>query len=409
MSDALLPLRIGTPDDWDAVSRLLFHAFNEPFEEELVQLDRPIYEPARGLLAEDQGAVVAHAAALTRDLTVPGGVLPAAHVTMVGVAPTHRRRGLLTRMMHRQLREVHDAGREPLAVLWASEGGIYQRFGYGLAAQKLDWEIENRELGFPPVPAGGQLREVDPVASWKELASAYERVRASRPGWSSRDERRWRYLLADPSTRRRGGTEQRAVVVDGPDGIDGYALWNAKDQWTAAGPAGEVLVKEVVAAGTAAYLALWQLLLSVDLTRTVRFGYAALDEPLLHLVAEPRRLGARFAESLWVRVVDVPGALAARRYAADVDVVIDVVDPVLPANAGRFRLTGGPRQASCAPTTAPADLSCGVRELGAAYLGGTTLAALAAAGRVRELRPGAVLEASTAFGWHRAPAAIEMF
>jgi predicted acetyltransferase len=129
----------------------------------------------------------------------------------------------------------------------------------------------------------------------------------------------------------------------------------------------------------------------------------------MHMVDEPRRLGNRIGDALWIRVVDVPAALAARRYRCDVDLVLDVTDPLLPGNTGRWRLTGGSDSAACVRTDDPPDLACTVLELGAVYLGGTSLASLAAAGRVRELTPGAVYAASTAFGWHRMPHPTETF
>lgn len=408
MSENGIPLRAGTGADWPAVNGLLFQAFHHSADPELMRIEGGVVEPERTLLAEDGDAVVAHAAAYTRDLTVPGAVLPAAHVTLVAVAPTHRRRRLLTRMMERQLREVRDAGREPVAVLWASESAIYPRYGYGLAAQQLTIDVQNREVRLTVAPAGA-VRAVDPAGSWKTFAQVYEQERPNRPGWSSRDERWWQFVLADPESRRDGATEWRAAVVDGPAGPAGYALWRTRGKWTPSGPQGEVLVREVVATGPETYAALWALLLDIDLTRTVNAEFVAADDPLLHMVDSPRRLSARFLESLWVRLVDLPGALAARRYAAPVDVVLDVVDPLLDGNTGRWRLTGGPDGAACAPTDDPADVACTVRELGSAYLGGVSLAALGRGGRVRELTPGTLDRTAVAFGWHRLPAATEVF
>jgi predicted acetyltransferase len=408
MTDAEPLIQIGTPGDWDEVSELLRSAFHNIFDEEERESERGVFEPERSLLVRDAGTVVAHAAAFTRDLTVPGNVVPAAHVTMVGVAPTHRRRRLLTRLMHRQLREVRDAGREAVAVLWASEGRIYPRFGYGLASQRLSLDIDLAEIRLPET-ATGRLRAGDPAALQPELAKVYEQLRADRPGWSSRDERWWRRVLTDPAAHRDGGTECQAVLHEGPGGVDGYALWRTKGDWDAGGPRGRVTINEVAAAGPEAYLALWRFLLSIDLTRVASFLLAATDEPLQHLVNEPRRLGATLADGLWVRLVDVGTALAARRYATPVDVVFDVTDPLLPENTGRWRLTADSGGARCTRTDGPAELACDVRDLAAVYLGGPSLGALAAAGRVRELRAGAVARASTAFGWHRAPVSMEVF
>ncbi|GAB1645567.1 GNAT family N-acetyltransferase [Krasilnikovia sp. MM14-A1259] len=422
MDGAGIQLRIGSADDWDAITDLMGQVFHETWAPTARDVEGSIFEPERSLVADDGGLVVGHAAAYTRDLTVPGAVVPAAHITLVGVAPAHRRRGLLTRMMHRQLHEIAAAGREAVAVLWASEGKIYPRFGYGLAAQQLRIDVRTREIslrepapGRPPhTPAGdpaqgARLRLVRPAEAIADLAKVYEQLRPDRPGWSSRDDRWWRYVLADLESQRNGATPLSGVVHDTADGPTGYALWRTLSRWDRGGPDGEVRVREVVATDPATYAALWRFLLTIDLTRSATAGLLALDEPLLHLVDEPRRLGSRISDALWVRLIDVPRALAARRYARDVDVVIEVTDVLLPANAGRWRLTAGPGGATCTPTDDPADLSCTVLELGAAYLGGPSLAALGSAGRVRELTPGALAVASTAFGWHRLPHATEMF
>jgi predicted acetyltransferase len=430
VAEVELPIRSGTPEDWQIVAGLLSTVYHSVFDSDSAQVGAEIFEPERALLATDEGTLVAHAAAFTRDLTVPGNVVPAAHVTMVGVLPTHRRRRLLSRMMQRQLREVQQTGREPIAVLWASESPIYPRFGYGLAARRLILEIDNRDARLParlPGQPGGttpatderRLRPGRPAELHAEFAKVYEQVRPDRPGWSSREGSWWRDVLADFPSRRDGATELHAVLhesrvpTDGvsPGGyeLDGYAIWRTKGSWESARPNGETWVSEVVAANPAAYLALWRFLLDIDLTRVTRFSHASVDEPLLQLAVEPRALRPTLADALWVRIVDLPGALTARQYASAVDVVFEVTDALLPANAGRWRLTTGGGVGTCVRTDMPADLACDVTDLGAAYLGGTPLGALAAAGRVRELRPGAVAAASAAFGWHRAPVSIEVF
>jgi predicted acetyltransferase len=410
MDLAPLRLRPGTDGDWGAISELLGLVFHNAAEPETRAGEGAVFEPGRSIVAADGELVAGHAAAYTRDLTVPGAIVPAAHVTLVGVRPTHRRRGLLNAMMRRQLDEIAAAGREPVAALWASETRIYPRYGYGPAAQRLTVEAATRELvvGVPD-GAGGRLRMVEPVDAIAGLSAVYERLRPHRPGWSTRDDRWWRFVLADEPSRRGGATPLRGVVHDTPAGPTGYALWRTASGWDAYGPDAEVRVREVVADDPAAYAALWRFLLTIDLARTATAGFLALDDPLPHLVDEPRRLGTRVQDALWVRIVDLPAALAARRYATGVDVVFEVADPYLPGNAGRWRLTGGPDGATCARTGAPADLACTALELGTVYLGGPTLTSLAAAGRVRELTPGALARTSTAFGWHRMPNPTEVF
>ena len=408
-----ITIRTGDAEDWPAVSQLLSFAFHEQPTPESREVEGSVVEAERTLVAEDGDTIVGHAGAYTRELTVPGAIVPAAHVTQVGVAPTHKRRGLLTRMMHRQLRGIAAAGREPIAVLWASETKIYPRFGYGPAGPRLVLQIMSREVrppaGLDPGSAD-QLRLVEPREAVAELSKVYEQLRPERTGWSSRDDRWWQYVLSDLESHREGATSLRGVVYDTPHGPAGYALWRTKDGWERHGPNAEVQVREVVAEDPAAYAALWHFLLTIDLARSVSVHFAALDEPLQYLVDEPRRLGSALADGLWIRVTDVARALAARKYAAPADVVLDVTDPLLEQNTGRWRLTAGPDgSATCTPTTDPADLACTVLELGSVYLGATSLAALAAAGTVRELTPGALRQASVAFGWHRLPNPIEVF
>ncbi len=411
MAEEELPIRVSTADDFGGIRQLLFGAFHGSIDAEAEELTRAVVEPERGLVVTEGDEIVAHAAAYTRDLTLPGAIVPAAHVTAVGVAPTHRRRGLLTRLMHRQLREVHDAGREPVAALWSTESAIYQRFGYGPGAQRLIMEIDIREAGFGgrASTGDGRLRAAAAATLRDEMTKVYDELRPARPGWSSRDERWWNRLLADGPAQRAGGTGLRAVVHETDSGVDGYAIWRSKGERFGELPRCEVSVAELAAANPSAYTALWEFLLGIDLARVARYRHGAVDEPLLHLAKEPRALGAHLIDALWVRVVDVGAALSARRYACPVDLVLDVTDPILGENTGRWRLVGDASTASCTRTDARADLSCTVTDLGTVYLGGPTWAGLAGAGRVREHRPGALATATAAFGWHRAPQGVEVF
>jgi len=410
-----LQLRLAAPDEFDAVLRLFRRAFGEEYTPDETGAGKAVFEPERNLVFTDGAQIVATAGAETRDVTVPGAIVPAAHVTLVAVAPTYRRRGLLTRLMHRQLRDVREAGVEPLAMLWASEGRIYQRFGYASATRRLSMSADRRDARLLPrlgAPTG-TLREATPADARKEMVELYERARPERVGWSSRDEAWWTFILNDPPEHRGGASAMRVLLYDGADGLEGYARWRMRPEWGPGGPASEVAVAELVATTPAAYTELWRFFLSVDLSRTVEFWAGSWDEPILHMVDEPRALGGRQTDSLWVRITDVPAALSRRRYQIPVDLVIEVDDPLLPENAGRWRLRAdGPLgDASCVPADhgAAVDLMCDVADLAAAYLGGVSFATLAAAGRVREARPGALATASTAFGWPRSPSSIEVF
>jgi predicted acetyltransferase len=407
MSADRFTLRAGTAEDFDEIYRTLSMSFNEDPDDAVREAERLVFEPERSVLAVAGPAVVGVAAAYTREMAVPGAVLPVAHVTMVGVEPTWRRQGVLTRMMRHQLTDVRDRG-EAVAALWASEGRIYQRYGYGMAARRHSFEIEREVRLREPAPVGN-LRAARPTDVVSDLQKVYDQVRVERTGWSNRDGTWWEHLLSDVPKRRNGASALRAVLHEGEAGVDGYALWRVQPDWSDTGPNGTVRVREVVAGTLDAYKALWQYLLSVDLTRSTSYWLAALDEPLQYLVDEPRRLGSRIGDSLWVRLVDVPAALAARRYAGPVDVVIEVEDPLIPANNGRWHLVGDPGTASCRRTDRPAGLRAEIAALGAAYLGDASLVTLAAAGRVQEFGEGLLVSASTAFGWHRVPSSVEVF
>ena len=267
------------------------------------------------------------------------------------------------------------AAGEPVAVLWASEGRIYQRFGYGLAVRKLALTARRSRAQPRRGPADQQRTPRDaPVADLRPtMVKIFDEVVADRPGWSERAERHWDYRLADGEHNRNGASPLRVIVHEGDGGPDGYALWRVTNEWNENGPNATVRVLECVATNPEAYTQLWRFLLSVDLTRSLSFWAASPDEPLLFLVNEVRQLGGRLDDAVWLRVVDLPAALAARRYATEVDVVLEVRDDLIPANAGRWHLTGSPTTASCVATTDPADLICDIRVIGAAYLGGSPL------------------------------------
>jgi predicted acetyltransferase len=374
------------------------------FHRELTEADRTRFERIdeleRMLAWFDDGRIVATTAAFTRTLTVPGATLGCAAVTGVAVVPTHRRRGLLTQMMRRQLDDVRERG-EPVAALWASEGTIYGRFGYGVGATQASLVARRPAARLAALPERGATLTAGPAGEHVDAMRAiHERVRPGRPGMLDRPGPWWQERLHDPEDDRRGAQPLRAVVTDG-----GYALYAVRPKWDDEGPAGEVTVRELVAATTAARAAVWAYLLDQDLTRTVSWELAPSDEPLWLMLANPRAVRRTVRDSLWVRLVDVPAALAARSYANDPDVVLELADAFCPWNEGRHRLSGG----GCERTDAEPDLALDAATLAAAYLGGTTLVALAEAGRVRELRPGALARASAAFRGAVAPWCPEEF
>ncbi|MGN9815858.1 GNAT family N-acetyltransferase [Streptomyces sp. SD11] len=401
-------LRVLRPADWDAwygKLELAFGGVAESAEERALWSD--LTEHDRSLGVWDGDECVGTAGAFTFRLTVPGGAsVPTAGVTMVSVASTHRRRGVLTSMMRRQLDDVRSWG-EPLAALTASEPAIYGRFGYGIATQQLRAEIDTDRvrLSVPDGTDDVRLRLVKPDAPGVPEAceAVYARHVAVRPGMLARRPGWERLALLDPESDRKGTSPLQCVLAERDGEVVGYARYFNKPDWDPAGPKGTVELRDLEALDPAAYAALWRHLFDIDLTSKVKVWNRPLDDAWQHLVSDSRRCDLAPRDSLHVRLVEVGAALEARTYQAPVDVVFEVEDSFCPWNEGRWRLSGDAKGASCARTSDPADIALSVRDLGAAYLGGVSLTSLAAAGRVRELRQGALAEASFGFASVVAP------
>ena len=407
-------LRAITPDEFEAFCAVPVQAFNdnEPLAE-VNEHERIVFEFDRSLAALDGDAIVGTTAAYSFQLTVPGAITAAGGVTFVSVLPSHRRRGILSAMMRHQLADIAARG-EAIAALYASEAGIYGRYGYGSASGQLRLTIRRGDGALRPATAGPgpghgpvQLRGAEPSELRTELAKVYDSVVPRRPGMIARDERWWQAVLDDPEFVRRGMSPQKCLLAGDASGPRGYALYRTRPDWDEDGlPYGGLSVRELVATDAAATAALWADLLTRDLIGEVVARNRPVDEPLLDLLADRRRARAYLTDGLWIRLIDVGAALRQRRYSSVADVVIEVTDELLPANAGRWRLQcpgPGGGAASCERTTAAADVVLPVAALGAGYLGGTRLGALAAAGLVSERKDGALARLSAAFYSDPAP------
>lgn len=402
-------LRSLSRSEWDAWFDGILRAFGA-----VGVLDRELYreltEIDRSVGAWDGGELVGSASLISFRMTVPGGAaVPSAGLSMVHVAPTHRRRGILRSMMRRQLDDVRAAGVEPLSVLTASEPHIYGRFGYGMATRALDADIDTDRVALDVPPGADRLRLRlcdDPASVLEACESVYARRVPERagmlrraPGWEHR-------TVTDLPSARGGATPLACVLAEDEGGeVRGYARYALKAGDDDHGsPRGKVLLRDLEALDPASYAALWRYLFGLDLMPVLSVRDRPVDDAWLHMVGDSVRLcRPRWRDALFARPVEVGAALAARAYAAPVDVVLDVEDDFCPWNEGRWRLSGDGGGATCERTGDAADLSLSVRELGAAYLGGTALRTLGAAGRVRELRDGALGEASRAFACEEAP------
>jgi predicted acetyltransferase len=388
-------IRVATREDLPALFRVDGRAFGIHYSEPAAADVEELIEPERFLLAEDpRDGAVGITGSFPFDLTVPGGgTVAAPGVTWVGVSVVHRRRGILRALMAAQHRAFVAQG-VALSLLTASEGGIYGRFGYGVATTDRSVEISRRRIAFRDgVPDPGGVREVD-TDELRVLAPAiHRRWAAVTPGALARSDAWWDVLLADREHQRRGGTALFHLVH--PDGYASFRRVHAD---------GSLRVVALVAVTPQARAALWRVLAAHDLVETIRVDRLAVDDPLPDLLTDRRQVRTTMLDDgMWARVLDVPAALAARRYAVEVDVVLDVHDPFLDAG-GRFRLRGGPDGATCERTGGTgAAVATGIAALGSLVLGGTRAHALAGAGLLAASDEGVLRRLDRAFLADRSP------
>ncbi|MFF2396227.1 GNAT family N-acetyltransferase [Nocardia sp. NPDC058114] len=340
-------------------------------------------EPGRTLGARIDGRLVGTAESYTSWLVVPGGArVSHAAVTHVGVLPTHTRRGVLTALLRRQLDDIAERG-EVVATLRASEGSIYERFGYGVASSfaRLDLHRGRARLR-DTVPPSGPVRFVEPADAWKLFPQIYATAAIAWTGAIDRPGYWWK-------GKERAAAEPVYTVTHGPAGAeDGFARYHPVDtaNWFTSRER-TIVVDDLVATTPQAYLGVIRHLLSVDLVDKVSFAFAPVDAPLRHLFTDERAVGvAGVHDETWLRLVDVPTALARRTYRDAPPVIVEVEDAIRTANTGRYRI--GAEQVLRVDD--PADVTVDVATLGAIYLGGSTWRQLALAGRVVEHRAGAV-------------------
>ncbi|HEY1919897.1 MAG TPA: GNAT family N-acetyltransferase [Streptosporangiaceae bacterium] len=411
------PIRPFGPDEFNATYHVDEHAFlGRPMSDKHREAYLRQFEFDRSLAAFDGSTPVGVTSIYSLRMSLPGTVAPVAGVTYVAVLPTYRRQGILSSLMRRQLTDISE-GDEAVAALWASEPGIYGRYGYGVASWGTSFKFAKGEgvLGrqAPAVERGLRLRLADPGSSRDELGKLFDQVLPTRPGMYARDELWWDRVLGTNNESGAGGDPVRCLLAEDDDGIRGYAIYTATQRWDEASmlPDSTLHVNEMVAVDPAATAAIWRDLLSRDLAGEFTALLRPVDDPLALMLSDLRRARRTLADGLWIRLVDVPRALAQRRYSAPVDVVIKVSDEILPRNAARWRLRTEPGPdgegdglaATCEATDSAADLSLDIAALGAAYLGGTQLGGLARAGQVTERRPGTLAAASTALSWDPPP------
>lgn len=396
------PLLTDEAEEW-------FGAMSVPFADDVtperLERSKRRHRLDRATAAKDGDEIVGTFGSFSFLTTVPGGELPTSGVTAVAVLPTHRRRGILTRLMTDHMEVCRDRN-EPLASLWASEPAIYGRYGFGVAARHFDLKLTVQPDMFrEPRPSGYEFRLIPADVALDLLPPMYERARLLRPGMFVRTQEWWGFLLEDPADRREGWSSYRRVVASvGGDDV-GYVIfrarWNDQDRQT-------VRVSEVFGIDDAAERELWRFLTEMDLVSEIINWNDPIDRPFDWWLTNPRLATRKAGDALYLRLVDVESALQARAYAVPGSVAIQVVDEVCPWNAAVFRLTVTESGVTCDRTDGGADMRMDVASLASAYLGDRRLTELGRVGRlIGDER--SIATASRMFAWEVAPHCQEMF
>jgi predicted acetyltransferase len=376
-------------------------AFSSTAKDDEIEAFLPVIEVDRSFAAVDGSRIVGTSASITFRMMVPGGArVPTAGITMVGVQPTHRRRGINSRMMTAILEQAAERG-EPLAALFASEGAIYGRFGYGLAACLGEFQAESARMAFVRgYEPGGRVELVSKEDALPLVDRIYDA--SLRPGGVERNE-----ALRDNMFATVGEEKEQswmyAVHFDDDGEADAYAVYWVKFDWPRSVPTGTMTVKECVASTPSGHADIWRFLFDVDLVSTVEAWNRPVDDPLLHLLREPRRLRFSVVDGLRLRVVDVVAALEARSYGADGRVVFGIADPLRPDSSGTYELIAEGGKGRCARSDAAEELTGTINILGATYLGGSSFRQLWWSGQVEERSPGALDRADAMFASTPAP------
>lgn len=376
-------------------------AFSETLDDDLIGRIELVADKKRFLCAIDNDRFVGTSGVFTQRLSVPGGDVAAGGITFVTIVPSHRRRGLMSGMMRAMIDDCHRRG-EPIAMLWAAEGAIYQRFGFGQATDCVNLAAETQAIRFTREwKREGQVRLLAAGEGRDLIDPIYQAARATRAGFLMRDEKWWSGVLPNKEKDKKGGEARRLAVLEVDGSAEAYAVYKTKSEWSERGPSFPLTVEEAVGCTPRGTREIWRFLLEVDLVRTLKTWRLPSDHPIFSLVGEPRRLGITVGDGLWVRIVEVASALEARTYGIDGygegRLVFEMADAYCPWNAGRWCLEVSKGRGQVTRTNDGPDLGLDANDLASMYLGRATAAELAGSGRVVELRPGGLAGADRLF------------
>ena len=383
-----------TDDELPAAMEMESWAFGGHFDKTRLPFAREWAKIGQSMTAFDGPDPVGFTECYPLEMTVPGGSVTAACIGGVAVLPSHRRRGLLTEMMKRQITAAHERDLA-ISVLGSSETPIYGRFGYGIASEQEKWKIDRHRTAFRrEFTWDGSLKMVKTERAREVFPEVYRRAAARRSGVIEPPKPWWDDFLDVPSERKTGKSANFYVEYRESE-VKGCAVYRIKE--------GAVTVWLLLACTDAAYAALWRYCFDIDLIKTIEAWGRPMDDPLVWMLNDARALERKPFDCTWLRLVDVPKALSSRTYAQEGEIVFEVRDQFCPWNEGVYHLVGGPSGATCIPTTKSPDLTLSVDDLAVPYLGGSPFTPLALAGRVEERTPGALRRADAMFATQLRP------
>ena len=363
---------------------------------------RPHFDLSRSIAVFEGSNIIGGCVSHELEMSIPGGSSAVAGVANVAVQPTHTRQGVMTRMMSRQLEDVYERG-EPLAALFASESGIYGRFGYGVGTQHEFWQLDRPYNAYArKYESPGSILFIEPQDIVERLPDVFQRSTANRAGVFQKPPHKWEEEARSPDAldpsprvrgRGRGGQFYAAYEEDGR--LDGYVAYRSNRP--------SVVISELMAATREAAAALWRFCFDLDLMSVTEAIKRPLDDPLPWMLADPRRLQRTIRDGVWLRVVNVAAALEQRRYAQPGGLTLRVSDPFCSWNNATYELEGSVEGASCRPTSASPDITIDVSALASAYLGTMGLHSLYGAGLVEQHTVGALHKADRLFSVEHQP------
>ena len=395
-----IQVRTISEGEFDQWSRAEARGFSTHASDKYVKIARTFAELDRTFGAFDGTQIVGTTTTRTSEVTAPGCTVPLGYVDDVSVFPTHRRRGILTQMMRAQLDQMHERG-EPLSALTASETLIYGRFGFGVATWIEQWNIDRRHTALQSSPcAGGKAVFVDPEFARAEWPRLHQRIRSDRLGMVRYSNEYWNAALWDSEAQRRGASAFFHVAYLRDGKVSGLCTYRIRDH--------QVLVVFILGEDPEVEAELWRYCFGIDLMTEIRGFNRPVDDSLPWRLDDVRRLNRATTDHMWLRLIDVKAALAARHYDCGGSLTFQVADNFCPWNDGVYTLEAEQGGAFCKSSSRTPDLCLSVSDLAAVYLGGTSFSALAGARRVESSSSDALHLADRMFRTDRAPWFVEL-